>query len=218
MGKSKNVLVCIDRDGTIAFDDNYYLGRQRNWKSKLKFLPLVIDGLKLLRRISKIKIYIITNQPGVAIKEYPLLTDKRAKKVCQFIIDSLNKKGVIIDGCEVCGKANHSYVRKKKEHTFDKKLICNCFCIKPNPGMVYKALRNEGLKIDDTNIYVLGDRLSDVQTGINAGGIGILIPFGGRKEVEKVEKFKLKNKEKAKMVYIAKDFLDAVEFIVKMER
>ena len=69
------------------------------------------------------------------------------------------------------------------------------------------------LKRKDVNIYMIGDRAADVQTGLNAGGFGILTPFNNR-ELRPDEKNKLR---KNKDVYIAKSFTDAVEFIIKRE-
>lgn len=203
------VLICIDRDGTLDYDKKYHLGHQRNWKSKIKFLRYVTRGLKLLRKIPNSKIYIITNQPGVVIKEFPLLTEKRVREVCQYILKQLGKKGVSLDGYEFCGKASPSYVKKHPQFTFDKKLVGNFSCIKPKPGMIEKIMRKEKLG-RSTKIYVIGDRFSDVKTALNIKGFGIIVPFKNEPgEKEKVEKLKSKNK------YIAKDFLDAARFIVK---
>ena len=78
--------------------------------------------------------------------------------------------------------------------------------------MVYGALKKEGWNKKNTKIYVIGDRLSDVQCGINAGGLGIFVPFGNRsEEFEKVKKIKSKKK------YISKNFLDACKFIKEKE-
>jgi histidinol phosphatase-like enzyme len=46
----KKTIVCIDRDGTLIYDekDHLYLGRDDDWKSKVKMLPYIIDGLTLL--------------------------------------------------------------------------------------------------------------------------------------------------------------------------
>tara|TARA_Y100000310_G_C20546748_1_gene745965 strand:+ start:298 stop:957 length:660 start_codon:yes stop_codon:yes gene_type:complete len=216
MKKRKNVLICIDRDGTLDYDKSYHLGSQRNWKSKIHLLDHVIKGLKKLMKIKDVKIYIITNQAGVAIKNFPLLTRKKAEEVCEFVIDRLEDRGVRIDGYELCGKAGPAYIKKKKDqgfnYKFDKKLSGNFNCIKPKIGMVKRALSTEGWNLGNTNIYFIGDRLSDVKCGVNAGGYGILVPFSNRPdEVEKVRKLKSKKK------YISKDFVDACNWIKKKE-
>jgi len=208
----KHVLIFIDRDGTIGYDKKYHLGHQRNWKSKVRILPNVVRGLKLLKKKPNFKVFLITNQTGVAIKEFPLLTEKRAHEVCQYILDRLEKNTVKLDGYELCGKASPAYVKKRRQFTFYKKLVGNFSCIKLNTGMIKSILRREKIKRKDAKIYVLGDRALDVKTAMNIGGFGILIPFKQEPgHVEKVRRLKTRKK------YIAKDFLDASRFILKRE-
>jgi len=212
--QKKTPLILIDRDGTLIFDNKYHLGRTNDWRKKIKFLPGIISGIKKLKQIPNAKIYMITNQPGVAIKEFKLLTKKRAEQVAQYIEDKLNKKGAKIDGHFVCGHASPAYTRKRNQYKFNKKLVCNCTCIKPNFGMVFDALKKEGLKKSNTNIYVIGDRISDVKTALKVKGQGIFVPFKGEKEeIEKIKK--LKNKRN---IYLAKNFIDATKFIIKKEK
>jgi len=37
-------LICLDRDGTIIKDENFYLGSTSNWKDLVEFLPGVVEG------------------------------------------------------------------------------------------------------------------------------------------------------------------------------
>jgi HAD superfamily hydrolase (TIGR01662 family) len=215
--EKRNVLICIDKDGTIEYDKHFHLGHQRNWKSKLHLLEGVANGIKRLNKIPGVRIYIITNQPGVAVKNYPLLTHDRSEEVCEYVIDRLGGYGAHIHGYEVCGKASLKYVaRKEKEKAgfkFDKKLVGNFSCVKPKIGMIKNALKKEGWSLDDTQIYVIGDRRSDVKCGLNAGGYGILVPFGNRsEEVDKVRKLD------SPKVYVARDFLDGCGFVTKRVR
>jgi histidinol-phosphate phosphatase family protein len=209
--KRKNVLICIDRDGTLSYDMRYHLGHTNNWKKKVRLLDDVIKGLKKLRKID-CKIYMVTNQTGVAIKDFKLLTLERANEICQFVIDRLKDRGVGIDGYELCGKADVAYTKKRNQYKFHKKLVGNFGCVKPRIGMVKSALKKEGWTLENTKIYFIGDRLTDVQCGINAGGYGILVPFPNRKE-EPLKVKKLKGKKK----YVAKDFVDACKWISERE-
>jgi len=211
----KNILICFDRDGTLNFDKKCHLGKQKNWKSRVVILPDVIKGLKELRKnIPYAKIYIITNQPGVAVKDFPLLTKKRVDEVCKYILNKINKNKVGIDGYRFCGKADLNYAKRHPELKFDKKLVGNYPCVKPNPGMVYDILKELKWKAKDTKIYVIGDRHSDVKTAINAGGFGIFVPFVARPE--EIEKFK-KEKINKKKYYISKNFMDCINFLIKKE-
>ncbi|MCW3975599.1 MAG: HAD-IIIA family hydrolase [Candidatus Bathyarchaeota archaeon] len=204
------LLVCTDRDGTLIYDEKYHLGRTSDWKSKVRILPTVIKGLKSLKSIPNTLIYMITNQPGVAINDFPLLTLEKAHEVSQHIVEIIKNEGGLIDGYFICPHATHAYVTKRSNYEFDKKMICDCECAKPRPGMVFDVLKKEDLSRDDVDIYVIGDRSSDVQTAINADGIGILIPF--ENEAGEIEQVKNMNNPKT---YIAKNFFDAAQFIIR---
>ena len=214
----KQLLICVDRDGTLDYDKKqrpkYHLGRQRDWKSKVRFIESTIEGLKLLRKkLPHTKIYLMSNQPGVAIKEFPMLTEKKAHEVFQYIIKKLDERGVGVDGYEFCGRASLSYVKRHPQYTFDKKLVENFSCFKPKSGMIKDILKKEKLKRRDVKIYGIGDRASDVKTALNIGGFGILVPFIYRTgQIEKVKKLKSKKK------YIARNFLGAARFIIKREK
>jgi len=214
----KQLLICVDRDGTIDYDKKhrpkYHLGHQRNWKSKVRFIEDAVNGLKLLRKkLPDAKIYMVSNQPGVAIKEFPLLTEKKAHEVFQYILKKLEERGVVFNGYEFCGKASKAYVKTHPQFTFNKRLVGNFPCIKPNTGMIKAILKKEKLKRSETKIYVLGDRASDVKTALNIRGFGILVPFIYQpEEKEKVKKLKSRKK------YIARNFLVAARFIIKREK
>ena len=208
----KKVMIFLDRDGTLIYDKKYYLGSQKNWRSLIKICSGVVLGIKHLRKIPYSRIYMITNQPGVAIKDFPLLTLKKANEVSRYILNQLKNKNTKLDGYEICEHASPSYVKKHKQFTFDKKLVGNFSCMKPKPGMIEKILKKEKLSRKNVKIYVIGDRASDVKTALNAKGCGIMVPFENEKgEKEKVRKLDSKNK------YIAKNFLDAAKFIIKRE-
>ena len=214
----KQLLIFVDRDGTVLYDKKksprYYLGRQKDWKAKTKFLKYVVSGLKLLKKsIPEAKIYLISNQPGIAIKDFPLLTRERTHEVFRYVLKKLFSFGIKIDGYEFCGKAPPKYVKFRSEFSFDKKLVGNFDCIKPKPGMIKSVLKREKLNLKNTEIYVIGDRASDVKTAHNVKGFGILVPFVNQPGQNAKFK-KIKNKKK----YIAKDFLDAARFIVKKEK
>lgn len=209
----KKILVCVDRDGTLIYDNKYHLGRTDDWKSKIKILPTVIEGLRLLRTLPNVAIYIITNQPGVAIREFPLLTLDRAREVNRHILTEIAKMGGQIDGYFLCPHANLQYVKKKANYHFDENMVCDCECEKPKSGMVFDALKSERLTREEAILYVIGDRSSDVETALNINGTGILIPFENEpRHFEKIKKLDQTN------VYIARDFLDAAQFIVDQNK
>ncbi|MBW6486916.1 MAG: HAD-IIIA family hydrolase [Syntrophobacterales bacterium] len=205
-------LICIDRDGTIIHDtrDHLFLGKDDDWRSQVRILPHVVEGLKRLNALSSSAIHMITNQPGVAILDYPLLTEDRAHEVCSHVIETLRKCGVKISGYFLCPHANPVYVERHPEFTYDQNLVHDCHCMKPSLGMVFNALKANKLTLENVNLYVIGDRATDVQTALSAGGIGILIPFANEPgEDEKVVAF-----AKPGRVFIAGNMEEAADFIV----
>jgi histidinol-phosphate phosphatase family protein len=203
----KTSIILLDRDGTLLYDRKYHLGRTSDWRSKVKLLPYVVRGIQQLRAIPHAKLYMITNQPGVAAEAFPLLTLQRAHEVCRYILKTLRKKGAKLDGYFLCPHASPSYARKHSSLKISE--VCNCSCIKPRLGMVFSALRAVGVKRSAVVLYVIGDRASDVRTAINARGTGILVPFENEPgQVEKARRIKGN-------VYIAKNFLDAVAYVRK---
>jgi histidinol-phosphate phosphatase family protein len=208
----KNVLICTDRDGTLIHDKKYNLGHQKNWQELVKILPTVIQGIELLNKLPNSKIYITTNQPGVAVKQFPLLTQDKAEQVCKFTMLKLKEKGAKIQGCEVCGHASRAYQKKRKEFKFEEKYICDCKCIKPKPGMIFTALKKSKFDPKTTSIYMIGDRATDIQAAHNVKGIGIYIPY--KDTPDQTSAFK---KIKFKF-HKAKNFLQAAKLIIKLEK
>jgi histidinol-phosphate phosphatase family protein len=211
----KKTIVCIDRDGTLIHDEMYhlFLGKDNDWPSKVRILPGVIDGLKKLRDIPGVSIYMITNQAGVAIKDYPLLTIEKAHEVCRYVLYKIKKQGAVIDDYFLCPHATPEYVSTKPGVSFDDELVYDCECLKPSLGMVFDAFKAENVTADNANIYVIGDRATDVLTALNINGFGILIPFAG----EPGEEDTARKLEGQSHIYIANDLLHAAEFIVERQ-
>ncbi|MBI4015034.1 MAG: HAD-IIIA family hydrolase [Candidatus Aenigmarchaeota archaeon] len=201
------LLVCIDRDGTINSDDKYYLGSADGWERKIRILPGVVEGLRKLKKAGAL-IYIISNQSGVAMKSLPLLTEKRAREVCEFMMKILEERGAKIDGYKICIHVSKDYADKHSEIEFDAALVKACDCRKPATGMIREILKER--KIGNARIYVIGDRVSDVEAALNAHGTGILIPSEGVPgEDEKVKA--LENRS----ALVMKSMEEAADFILK---
>jgi histidinol phosphatase-like enzyme len=155
----------------------------------------------------------ITNQPGVAISDYPRLTMEKAHEVCTHVVKTLDSMGARIDGYFLCPHATPDYVKRKPGVNFDEGLVHECKCLKPALGMVFDALKAEDITPDNANVYVIGDRASDVQTALNISGIGILIPFQNEPgEDEKVRKLADQTR-----IHIAENLLHAAQFIVETQ-
>jgi len=212
----KRPLICVDRDGTLIYDsrEHLFLGRDNDWKRKVQILPYVVEGLRLLKTIPNVAIFMITNQPGVAILDFPLLTLERAHEVCEYVVEQINSRGGHIDGYFLCPHLGEDYVAERPNLHFDKRFIGDCTCTKPHLGMVFDALEADNVTPENANVYVIGDRSTDVETALNIGGIGILVPSEG--QPDEIEKTKyLADREHT---YIANNFEGAAEFIIALEK
>lgn len=214
-----SVLICSDRDGTINKDENYYLGASKNWKEQISFLPGLVEGIKLLNKIPDSKFVILTNQSGVALadKEFIELTEERLEEVNQEIVSRLKKEGAIVDAYYSCPFVDHKYVEKsvKKGRTIHALYIHdNHPDMKPNTGLIKKAAEKYGTKIPDIKYkFMLGDRYSDIEMGVKAGCVSILIRSYKTDELRDLDKTLALQKEHPKQVIITKDFLEAANII-----
>ena len=80
--------------------------------------------------------------------------------------------------------------------------------------MVFDALQSEKASAEGLDIYVIGDRATDVETALDVKGTGILVPFENQPgEDEKVKRLKDQSR-----VSIASNFFEAAEFIARRYR
>ncbi len=149
--------VFLDRDGTIIEDTGYI-----NDPAQVIFYPESFEALKLLQE--KFLLFIITNQSGIAKK---LLTVEEVENVNNFIIQTLNSKGIEIRDIFCC-----------PHNTED-----NCICRKPNPYFINTAVQK--YNINKSTSFIIGDHMSDVMCGINSGIIPIYVLTGHGKDHEK---------------------------------
>lgn len=209
-----HTIVCSDRDGTINKDENYFLGSKPNWKNQVSFLEGVVEGIKLINTIPDSYFFILTNQAGVALmgEDFKNLTVSRMKEVNEYIFSELESQGVKIDNWFSCHYVNRDYEIKARE--LGRRVNGLCVKeghprIKPSPGMIKDALMSLGFEKGDCEIYMIGDRASDVEMALRMGGVGILVESYKTKELgdrEKVEKMKGNT-------YIAENFLEAAKYI-----
>lgn len=141
--------VFLDRDGTIIEDVGY-----PHERSKIKFLPGVREAIKLLNK-NRFKVIVATNQSGVARGYF---TEETVKEINRYIQESLVKGGAFIDKFYYCPHHIEGTVEKYRKE---------CYCRKPDPGMLEEAAREFG--IDLKTSFVIGDKISDIEAGHRAG-------------------------------------------------
>ncbi len=180
--------IFLDRDGTINFDYGY-LGDV----SKVEILDGVIDGmLKLKEKFPGIIFIVISNQAGIA---RGLITLEQVRNVNSRIQQLLNEKGITVS------KFYHCPFHPEFSSEEDSK------CRKPSPEMLFEAANDFNLNL--TNTYFIGDRHTDIESGLNAGTKTILL----KSEIYPDEAEILNNKNAAPD-FIANNFLEVAEFII----
>lgn len=137
-----NKAIFLDRDGTINVDYGYVYKLL-----DLKLIDGVVEELTRLQDRGYLLI-IITNQSGIGRKIY---TYKDALCFNNALIQLLKGFGIIITDVFMCPHAPEE----------------NCECRKPKPKMLQEAILK--YSIDPEQSYMLGDKISDVECGLNTG-------------------------------------------------
>ena len=178
--------IFLDRDGVINKNEPEYLYKIKDFK----FLPGVMRGFKKLSK-TKFKIIIITNQSGIARGYF---TENDLKKLHNWVLNLLKMKGVGIDKVYYC--PHHPDFG-------DEKYRKKCNCRKPNLGLVQKAVEDFKISLNDS--WLIGDDTRDILMGRTANLKTIFI---GKNQKEF-------NKLKILPHYFAKNFLEAINIILK---
>ncbi len=169
--------VFLDRDGTINAGIPLY--ERVDSINKLELLPTVMPALKKLSGLDY-EVFIITNQAGIA---EGLITEADFETINNALIAMIEPSGIKIIKTYHCPHGQNS----------------SCECQKPRPAMILKAAQEYG--VDLHNSWMIGDRVTDVMTGINAGTKTILVKSGALQD-------DCKDAD-----YTASTLLDAIEHI-----
>ena len=156
----------LDRDGTIIEDPGYL-----SKVEQIKFLPGVLEKIRLLKQ-KGLLIFIVTNQSGIGRGYF---SENQLTLIHNGLTYMMEKAGAGVDKITYCPHA-----------PADK-----CSCRKPSPKMVAELA--EEFDVDLEKSFFLGDKLSDVLTGKNAGCRTVLI---------------LNNKPRAKLCTADSDWIE----------
>lgn len=203
----KEILIVLDRDGTISYDPGYF-GKDNNWKDETRLIEGVVEGIKKLNETG-VKIIVASNQAGVA-REY--FDCERVEEINGYFDSLLRKEGAIVDGWYYCPYVGFRYAGEKGVRK-DSIWIRETDLRKPGIGMIKQACNDLGLELEDCFVYFIGDHLNDINTGLNANGKGILVLSGHGMDAEKEVRI-LKEKYEDR-VFIAENFLSAVNIILE---
>lgn len=183
------IAVFLDRDGVIVED----IGDSKN--QKIKILPKVIDGSRLLKKHSLILIE-VTNQPGIA---KGLLTERDVEMTHQRLNNRLKEKGCPIDAFYYC--PHHPTKGTIKKYTRA------CKCRKPEIGLLTRAAKD--FKLNLKECFMIGDFTWDIRAGKKAGCTTMLVKNKQRTQEEINEIIK-----ESKPDFYCQDFYQAAKTVV----
>jgi len=181
-----NHAVFLDRDGTLNEDPGYI----SDPKKVVLFSETGI-ALAMLKKYGFILI-VISNQSGIA---RGLMTSKDVDSVNEKINSLLADHKVKIDAFYYC-PAHPDYSSDEE-----------CGCRKPSTKLLLEAAKEFNVNLDKS--YFIGDSVSDIQCGKNAGIKTILVKTGNGEE-----SFSILQKENNFPTFVANNLINACTFII----
>ncbi len=189
--------VFLDRDGVIneiVWNDDIEQFDSPMKVDQFKFLPDVAEAVKTFKD-KGYYVFVVTNQPGAAKGKTDLAT---LYEINTYMIDALAKEGADIDDLFMC-----PHYPKKLPLTKEEFLIKKCNCRKPEPGLIYRAMRK--YNIDLANSYMIGDSCSDVTAG---SAVGLTTIFLGDLKCDLCKKL-----GEVSPTFVASDILEASKIV-----
>jgi len=145
----------LDRDGVI---NKRVFGGYITSEEEFEFLPGVLDSIKFFTNYFN-RIIIITNQQGVG---KGIMTESDLEKLHDFMLAQIVLEGGCIDSIYYCTEL----------------VSTRDSCRKPSDKMAMKAVADFPDIILEKSIMI-GDSLSDIEFGINAGMKTVFITSSG---------------------------------------
>jgi D-glycero-D-manno-heptose 1,7-bisphosphate phosphatase len=153
--QSRRKAVFLDRDGTLVADHGYIRD-----PADVELLPGVLETLRAFKAAGRL-LFVVSNQSGIA---RGMITATEAASVHERFVTLLSAGGVVLDKAYYC------------PHGPDD----TCLCRKPLPGMLRQAAQE--FAVDMPHSVMIGDKMSDVAAGFEAGCRTIL--FGALRPVD----------------------------------
>jgi D-glycero-D-manno-heptose 1,7-bisphosphate phosphatase len=187
--------VFLDRDGTITelvYYSEHGLVDSPCAPSQMALVEGAGEVLRSFKRMGY-KLILVSNQPGIAKHHFTMETHRRMSAKMSRL---LSVEGVELDGEYYC--FHHPQAKLSGYRV-------TCDCRKPNPGMLVKAAREQGISLCDS--VMIGDGLTDVMAGKSAGTTTILIG--------NINSFlnRLMSTLAVEPDFVARSFLDTVQFV-----
>lgn len=150
--------IFLDRDGVIIENRDNYV---RSW-GDVTFLPGALGALARLKE-TEYKIVIVTNQSAVG---RGIISLAEAQAINAQFLQVIQQHGGRIDDIYMCIHAPPQ----------------GCDCRKPRPGLIMQAVSERSLDLNRS--LLIGDALSDIQAGQNAGVPTNILVKTGRGEAQ----------------------------------
>ena len=155
----KEVLLIIDRDGTLIMNDDFP-GKNNTWKEELQLNDDVISYISYLQTKYATTKMVASNQAGVARGYFDCA---RVEEINSHLGSLLKAKGIILDNWQYCPDVDSVYAElKKNELKLNLNYVKDKPKRKPNTDMVIdglKALKREMSEF--AHVVVIGDREED---------------------------------------------------------
>lgn len=164
-----NKAIFLDRDGTINYDYGYVFD-----PDKIKILAGCAEAIANLRKLN-FKIIIVSNQSCIG---RGMATEHQVNKTNQRFLDLLleENNAAKIDLIKICPDHPERPTARRK----------------PGPGMLLES--KDELGIDLSLSWIVGDKISDVESGVAAGIPKmncILVPPNQTQEIENKQNYLL---------------------------
>lgn len=156
--------IFFDKDGTLLKNMPFNVTPEHIYMEPYAEYALAM----LARNGGDTKLFVITNQPGVALGYFPT----RALKDVQGALERIfARNGVRLAGFYYCPHHPDGRIPRYASH---------CACRKPAPGLIFQAAHEHHL--DLSRSWMIGDILHDVEAGNRAGCHTILLDNGNETE------------------------------------
>jgi D-glycero-D-manno-heptose 1,7-bisphosphate phosphatase len=176
--------VFIDRDGTINVERGYVYRTE-----DFEYIPGALEALRLVSE-RKIKIYIVTNQAGIAKGIY---TENDFQILTKDMLDYMARHGIEIADVLYCPHHPEGTVAVYRKV---------CSCRKPEPGLLEAVIRKEGFSED--RLALIGDKNSDIEAGRKLGIRTYLVETG----------YGMHHKHTTRADYVVRDIEEAVRHLL----
>ena len=153
----------LDRDGVlnemVYYPEHGYADSPFT-PSQFELVEGVGQTLRTIREAG-FKLVVVSNQPGIAKRQFTMQTFKKIQKRMQ---KELADEGIELDGEYYCFHHPRAKIAKYR---------VDCDCRKPKPGLLLRAADELGLALEDS--VMIGDGLTDVIAGKRAGCTTVLV-------------------------------------------